>query len=72
MQLIEIFGINWRCKSDVNKIFSEIDTDHTGTLSYSELQHFVEKLDESAYAQRAIVARRGSTISDMSKVSEGQ
>lgn len=56
----------------MNKIFSEIDTDHTGTLSYSELQHFVEKLDESAYAQRAIVARRGSTISDMSKVSEGQ
>ena len=66
-QLIELFGVNWRVKSDVVKIFNEIDEDQNGSLSFSELKHFVEKLDDSAYVQRAIVARRGSTISDCSK-----
>ncbi|GMI11057.1 hypothetical protein TrLO_g10692 [Triparma laevis f. longispina] len=65
-QLISIFGVNWRVKSDIVRIFNEIDEDGNGELSLIELRKFVERMDESSDAHRAIVARRGSTVADNS------
>ncbi len=69
-KLIEVFGVNWRAKSAVMQVFNEIDENHDGVLSMNELVHYIDRLDETNDAQKAILCRRMSTLEDISKEKE--
>ena len=56
--------MNWRAKKEVMSIFNEIDENHDGQLELDEIKHYITRLDESATAQRSLVARRMSTVED--------
>jgi Ca2+-binding EF-hand superfamily protein len=68
--LIALFGVNWRAKSEVMKIFNEIDENHDGHLELEEIKHYITRLEESTSAQKGMVARRMSTMEDESKEQE--
>ena len=62
--LVELFGMNWRAKSNILSIFNEIDENHDGQLELEELKHYITRLDESTQASKQLVARRMSTCED--------